>query len=171
MNAGGHGSEMRQVLVHANVFDLAAEGGTVQPRLVAADDLDLSYRHSSVAPAQVVVSAVLLLEPGRRDDSEALIDSIVEWRRRHQPGGQNAGSVFTNPPGDSAGRLVEAAGLRGLRRGTAQVSPRHANFVQAAPEGSADDVRALILEVRRLVEERTGILLQPEVKMVGFPGD
>ena len=84
-------------------------------------------------------------------------------------GGQNAGSVFTNPPGDSAGRLVDAARLKGFRWGTAHVSTKHANFIQADPDGSADDVWALVQEVRRLVQERTGVLLEPEVKAVGFP--
>ncbi len=92
----------------------------------------------------------------------------MRWRREHQPGGQNAGSVFTNPAGDSAGRLVDVAGCRGLRRGTAEVSTKHANFIQAAPGGSADDVAALIAEVQRRVLEVTGALLEPEVRMVGF---
>jgi UDP-N-acetylmuramate dehydrogenase len=93
---------------------------------------------------------------------------IVRWRREHQPGGQNAGSVFTNPPGDSAGRLIDAAGLKGFRVGSAHVSTKHANFFQADDGGSADDVRALIDEVRRRVLEATGVDLVPELRMVGF---
>ena len=81
---------------------------------------------------------------------------IVRWRRQHQPGGSNAGSVFTNPDGDSAGRLVEAAGLKGTRLGTAVVSTKHANFIQADPGGSADDVHRLIEHVRAVVAERMG---------------
>ena len=69
--------------------------------------------------------------------------AIVRWRRQHQPGGSNAGSVFTNPEGDSAGRLIEAAGLKGFRMGTARVSEKHANFIQADKDGRADDVHAL----------------------------
>ena len=94
----------------------------------------------------------------------------MRWRREHQPGGANAGSVFTNPSGDSAGRLIDAAGLKGHRVGSAVVSPKHANFFQADEDGSADDVRALIDEVRRLVEERMGVLLEPELRMIGFRG-
>ena len=75
---------------------------------------------------------------------EATLAEIVRWRREHQPGGQNAGSVFTNPAGDSAGRLIDAAGAKGLRVGTAAVSDKHANFIQADPGGSADDVAALM---------------------------
>jgi UDP-N-acetylmuramate dehydrogenase len=99
---------------------------------------------------------------------EATLAEVVRWRREHQPGGQNAGSVFTNPAGDSAGRLVDAAGCRGLRRGTAQVSEKHANFIQADPGGSADDVAALIDEVRRRVRAAHGVDLHPEVRLVGF---
>jgi UDP-N-acetylmuramate dehydrogenase len=99
----------------------------------------------------------------------ATIDDIVRWRREHQPGGQNAGSVFTNPPGDSAGRVIDAAGLKGYRRGTARVSEKHANFIQADDRGSADDVFALVQEVQQLVEARTGIRLAVELHTVGFP--
>jgi UDP-N-acetylmuramate dehydrogenase len=99
------------------------------------------------------------------------VAEIVRWRREHQPGGQNAGSVFTNPEGDSAGRLVEVAGCRGLRLGTAQVSPKHANFIQADAGGSADDVAALVGEVRRRVRAATGVELRPELRLVGFPAE
>ena len=92
----------------------------------------------------------------------------MRWRRENQPGGSNAGSVFTNPPGDSAGRLIDAAGLKGHRVGSAHVSPKHANFFQADEGGSADDVLALIEEVQRLVEERMGVRLEPELRLVGF---
>ena len=79
---------------------------------------------------------------------QAAVAAIVRWRREHQPGGSNAGSVFTNPPDDSAGRLIEAAGLKGFRLGTAHVSEKHANFIQADKAGRADDVRALMEHVR-----------------------
>jgi UDP-N-acetylmuramate dehydrogenase len=164
MNAGGHGSETVETLRRARLFDLA-EGSAVD---VAAADLDLGYRRSSVRPGQVVVWAEYELRSGDRARSEAQITDIVRWRRENQPGGPNAGSVFTNPPGDSAGRLIDAAGLKGHRRGSAFVSPKHANFFQADEGGSADDVRALVEEVQRLVEDRTGVLMVPELRMVGF---
>ncbi len=81
----------------------------------------------------------------------AEIDEIVRWRREHQPGGPNAGSVFTNPTDDSAGRLIDAAGCKGLRVGPAEVSTKHANFIQADAGGRADDVFDLMAEVRRRV--------------------
>ena len=166
MNAGGHGSETREVLVSARLIDLAGGRHGDVPNA----ELDLTYRHSNVAETEVVVGATLQLQPGDREQSEALISEIVRWRREHQPGGQNAGSIFTNPPGDSAGRLTESTGLKGFRVGSAHVSTKHANFFQADDGGSADDVRALIEEVRRRVEESTGILLEPELRMVGFEG-
>jgi UDP-N-acetylmuramate dehydrogenase len=134
----------------------------------SVDALRYSYRHSSLEPHQVVLFAELQLALGDREASEAEIAEIVRWRREHQPGGQNAGSVFTNPEGDSAGRLIEAAGLKGHRRGSAYVSPKHANFFQADDGGSADDVRALIEEVQQRVEQETGTRLVPELRMVGW---
>lgn len=174
MNAGGHGSNMAAILTRAWLFDLGPErpperearaGGAVE---VAAADLDLSYRHSAVGPTQVVVAAEFALVPGDRAEAEAEIAAVVTWRREHQPGGSNAGSVFANPPGDSAGRLIEAAGLKGHRRASAFVSPKHANFFQVDAGGSADDLRSLIEEVRTTVEHRFGIVLTLENRLVGF---
>ena len=92
----------------------------------------------------------------------------MRWRREHQPGGQNAGSVFTNPAGDSAGRLVDSAGCKGLRVGTAVVSEKHANFFIADSGGAAGDVVALMGEVRRRVHDVHGVWLEPETRLVGF---
>lgn len=164
MNAGGHGAEMRRVLRSAVVVDLA--GGRAGE--VPASELDLSYRHSNVSSTEVVAEAELRLTLGDREAAEREIAEVVRWRREHQPGGQNAGSVFTNPPGDSAGRLIDEAGLKGFTLGSAHVSAKHANFFQAHEGGSADDVYALILEVRRRVVEATGVDLVPELRMIGF---
>ncbi|MCA1656297.1 MAG: UDP-N-acetylmuramate dehydrogenase [Actinobacteria bacterium] len=165
MNAGGHGSDIAATLRRFSYVDLA--GGPDGERDV--EHLSFAYRHSTVAATHVVTAAWFALAPGDSAAALATIAAIVRWRRDHQPGGQNAGSVFTNPPGDSAGRLVEAAGLKGMRRATAQVSDKHANFIQAAPGGSADDVWALVQEVQRLVAERTGVELRTEVRLVGLP--
>ncbi|MDH3295101.1 MAG: UDP-N-acetylmuramate dehydrogenase [Acidimicrobiia bacterium] len=164
MNAGGHGSDMAATLQRAGLFDLV-DGG---PNEVSVEALELGYRRSTVGPSHVVVSAELQLDHGNRAESEAEISEIVRWRRANQPGGQNAGSVFANPPGDSAGRLIDSLGLKGLRIGTAEVSPKHANFIQADPGGSADDVHRLIVEVRRRVREATGLDLHPENRLIGF---
>ncbi len=165
MNAGGHGSEVAKVLDRVRLVDLRSGAD----REVAVDDLDLRYRHSAVAHHEVVAWAELGLAVGDRDRGEAELSEIVAWRRAHQPGGQNAGSVFTNPPGDSAGRLIDAAGCRGLRVGSAEVSTKHANFFQADAGGAADDVWALMGEVRRRVRTAAGVVLHPETRLVGFP--
>ena len=164
MNAGGHGSDIAATLVRVRVLDLLRGEDGVVP----AADLDLGYRHSAVTPSMAVLWAEFELTPGDADDAAAEITEIVRWRRENQPGGQNAGSVFTNPPGDSAGRLVDAAGCKGLRLGSAHVSEKHANFIQADAGGSSGDVLALIHEVQRRVEAATGIRLEPELRLVGF---
>jgi UDP-N-acetylmuramate dehydrogenase len=164
MNAGGHGAETSETLRRIRRVDLE----TGADEVVDAAALDLSYRHSNVTSAQVVVWAEYDLAPGDGAASERQIAEIVRWRRDNQPGGQNCGSVFTNPDGDSAGRLVDAAGLKGHRRGTAFVSPKHANFIQADDGGLAADVRDLIVDVQQAVEARFGVRLVPELRMIGF---
>ncbi len=166
MNAGGHGSDMAASLVAATVFDL----GDGTERTLAVDELGLGFRSSGLAPQQVVFDATLQLQQGDADESARLIGEIVSWRRANQPGGQNAGSVFVNPvPGEvSAGALIDAAGLRGYRLGTATVSDKHANFIQADDGGRADDVLALMTEVRASVEATSGYRLRSEIRLVGF---
>ncbi|MEY4230681.1 MAG: UDP-N-acetylenolpyruvoylglucosamine reductase, partial [Actinomycetota bacterium] len=167
MNAGGHGSDMAASLVDVDLFDLRRGELVTLP----AAALGLRFRGSDIADHQVVLAARLGLAHGDRERSEAELDEVVRWRREHQPGGQNAGSVFVNPvPGEvTAGALVDEVGLRGMRIGTAHVSEKHANFIQADEGGSATDVRAVIEHVRAVVAERTGHLMRSEVRLVGFP--
>ncbi len=166
MNAGGHGSDTAAVLERARVVELAT--GRAGWRTNA--DLALGYRRSALRPTDVVTAADLRCRPGDRAASEALVDDIVRWRRVNQPGGQNAGSVFANPDGDAAGRLIEQAGLKGFRIGTASVSVKHANFIQADEGGSADDVYAVLCAVRDTVAARTGVELRTEIRLIAFPG-
>jgi UDP-N-acetylmuramate dehydrogenase len=167
MNAGGHGRETREVLRRAWLFDLfAAEGATAAER--TTESLDLGYRHSNIGPSTAVTGAELEGTPDDPVACEARVADIVRWRREHQPGGSNAGSVFRNPPADSAGRLIDSIGLKGLRVGGAVVSPKHANFFQAEPGASADDVARLVETVRARVAAETGVTLVPELRMVGF---
>lgn len=166
MNAGGHGADIASCLIRCRWFDLAAD----REGEAAPEDLAFGYRTSSISSSEVVVWAELSGTEGTANTSRRVLSEIVRWRRQHQPGGSNAGSVFTNPPGDSAGRLVEAAGLKGLRMGTAAVSPKHANFIQADDEGSADDVRRLIEHVAETVAARLGVTLSTEVHLIGFAG-
>ncbi|MGH1503916.1 MAG: UDP-N-acetylmuramate dehydrogenase [Acidimicrobiales bacterium] len=164
MNAGGHGSDIAATLAEVSLFDLRLGG----PVARSADDLDLAYRSSNLGPEHVVLFARFDLAEGDQAAAEAELSEIVRWRREHQPGGANAGSVFTNPEGDSAGRLIDAAGLKGHRIGTAEVSRKHANFIQADPDGSGDDVAALIDHVRAEVRSRFGVTLHPENRLIGF---
>jgi UDP-N-acetylmuramate dehydrogenase len=164
MNAGGHGADMAGCLLRYTWVDLLsdAEGTDDVARL------RYGYRSSSVGAAQLVVEAELAVTPGDAATEQAALSSIVGWRRRHQPGGANAGSVFANPPGDPAGKLIEAAGLKGFVLGTAHVSEKHANFIQAEKGGRADDVRALMEHVRREVLAQSGVSLSAEVRLLGF---
>jgi UDP-N-acetylmuramate dehydrogenase len=168
MNAGGHGSDMAASLVGVRRFDLRSGEDTH----VSAAELVLDFRRSSIAPDQLVIEAELQLAVGDRAEAEATIAEIVTWRRENQPGGANAGSVFVNPPDESAGRLVDVSGGKGLRLGTAEVSPKHANFIQSDEGGSAADIFALMLDVQQRVHARTGVLLRPETRLIGFgPSD
>ena len=166
MNAGGHGSDMASSLVSADTVDLSTGEG--RHRTLA--DLSLGYRSSSIDKSEVVVEATIALAVGNTASGEERLTEIVRWRRENQPGGQNAGSVFTNPVGDSAGRLIDEAGLKGWRFGSASVSERHANFIQVDEGGSADDVVILMDVVARRVDEVHGIRLEPETVIVGFAG-
>jgi UDP-N-acetylmuramate dehydrogenase len=141
---------------------------------VSLADLGFSYRTSNIADTDLVLESRLRLElaepasTATQSIGEVELKEIVRWRREHQPGGANCGSVFTNPPNDSAGRLIDAAGLKGHRIGTAQVSPKHANFIQADPGATAKDISALIVYVQTIVFERFQIQLHAEVKTLGI---
>jgi UDP-N-acetylmuramate dehydrogenase len=167
MNAGGHGSDMAGCLVRYTWVDLLSDAGGTDELA----RLHYAYRSSSVGTSELVLEAELQVTPGDADAEQAELSSIVRWRRAHQPGGANAGSVFTNPPGDSAGRLIEAAGLKGHRLGTAHVSDKHANFIQADKGGRADDVRSLMDHVHAVVLNRCGVSLTAEVRLLGFAED
>lgn len=165
MNAGGHGSDMAASLVEVEVW----REGVVST--LASEALHLDYRTTSLAADQMVLTATMRLERGDATRSMEQIRSIVRWRRDHQPGGANAGSVFRNPPGDHAGRLIENAGCKGLRVGTAAVSDKHANFIIADSQGSAHDVHALITLIRARVLASSGVALQCEHRFLGFPDE
>lgn len=168
MNAGGHGSDMAANLVSVEVADILL-GGIVTR---GVESLGLGYRSSSLSPWHIVVQATLELEDADDDaDGEEALREIVGWRRENQPGGANAGSVFTNPPNDSAGRLIDAAGLKGFRVGSAEVSEKHANFIQVDADGDANDVMQLMVEIVDRVHEDSGVRLHAETQLVGFSQD
>lgn len=166
MNAGSHGRSMEDVLRTADVVDVETGEG----RRVSVDELAYGYRHSELASQEVVVGGEVVLTPGEPEAIGAQIAEHLRWRREYQPTGRSAGSVFKNPPGDAAGRLIEAAGAKGLRSGGAVVSDVHANFIVAEKGASAEDVWRLIQSVRGRVEREFGIQLELEVRILGaFP--
>ena len=164
-NAGAHDGEMGDVVEWVDAWQPA--GDTVT-RLVAAD-CAFAYRESRFKHSdEVVLSAGIRLRHGVAEEIGALVDAHQAKRRATQPlADQNAGSVFRNPPGDHAGRLIEAAGLKGHRLGSATVSTLHANFIVTDRGGRAADVRALGDFVRATVADRFGVMLAYEIEFVG----
>ncbi len=167
MNAGGHGSDIASSLLEVTTINLLTGVSSNVP----AKALDFSYRYSCIKNTDFVLDAKFELIQGDKDESKRFLNEIVRWRRDNQPGGQNSGSVFTNPEGDSAGRLIEAAGLKGTRIGSAHISEKHANFIQVDDDGSAEDVRKLMSLVVEKVEAFHSITLIPETVLVGFDSD
>ena len=166
MNAGGHGSDMIASLLSVRLFHI--ERGIEAN--VSAANLGLRFRGSDLNDQHIVLSATLRLARGDKSEGESRLAEIVKWRRENQPGGQNAGSVFVNPVSgaSSAGALIDGLGLRGYRIGTAEISEKHANFIQADEDGNADDVVELMTFVRQRVAEAHGIELRSEIRLVGF---
>jgi UDP-N-acetylmuramate dehydrogenase len=168
MNAGGHGSDTAQWLVDVSL--LAIDTGEVFR--VDAGDLELSYRHSRISSGEVVLRARYRTIEREPAAVEQAMREITSWRREHQPGGTfNAGSVFKNPAGDAAGRIIDSVGLKGFRCGGATVSERHANFFVAEPEASAQDVYDLVHAVQARVHTETGVTLVPEIRFIGDFGE
>ena len=164
MNAGAHGADVASILSAALIFDLS----TLAIEERSADQLGFAYRRSGLSASDVVVEASFELE----DATDSFIRERMETYRQHrsqtQPGAaQNAGSVFKNPPGDSAGRLVEACGLKGFRVGGASVSELHANFFMAAEGATSQDVYDLVHEIATRVRAGSGVELETEVRFVG----
>jgi UDP-N-acetylmuramate dehydrogenase len=168
-NAGAHESDVASILETARV--LAADGSEA---VLPVDALAFGYRDSRFkhgatgAAAELILEATFRLAPADPDTIKGRLDDIRRWRQAHQPIGlPSAGSVFRNPPGDSAGRLIDAAGLKGLRAGGAVVSEKHANFIVNDQKGTAADVRRLAERVRAEVARRFGVELEFEIEFLG----
>ncbi len=164
MNAGAYGREMADCVSAVRLFNL--DRFVVEER--GRDQLGFAYRRSNLSEHDLAIDADFLLAPG---DTAAIRKRMDEYRRHRastQPGAaQNAGSVFRNPPGDSAGRLIEAAGLKGFSQGGVAVSSLHANFFVARTGARAQDVRDLVEHVRATVYAASGVDLEPEIRFVG----
>lgn len=162
MNAGASGGEVKQRLMHAT---LIVNGETVDMKTEA---LGLGYRQSALPRGSVVVSAAFSLTPGNEKEILELTRKGMAARKKSQPlEYPSAGSVFKNPPGDFAGRIIEACGLKGLREGDAQVSPKHANFIVNLGHATAAQVYALIVAIEAEVLAKTGVRLERELKLAG----
>ncbi len=168
MNAGAHGGEMADVLVAVDVVRLTT--GAVER--IAAADLHMAYRRTDLPPDAVVTAAEVSLSEADADVLAADMAEMRQWRRDHQPiNSPSCGSVFTNPPGDSAGRLIDTADLKGHRVGGARISAVHANFITVEPGARAADVHAVIRHAQQEVERIHGVVLHPEVVIVGDFGE
>lgn len=166
MNAGAYGGEVKDVLVSADVLTKSGEILTVP-----ASELDLSYRHSNIDDkCYTVLSAVFAVS--KSEDPEAVsarVAELSEKRKEKQPlEYPSAGSTFKRPEGYFAGKLIDDCGLRGYRVGDAQVSEKHCGFVINRGNATAEDVMQLISAVQRKVMEQFGIMLEPEVRFLGF---
>lgn len=164
MNAGAHDGSMSDVVERIDLFSL----GDARRGTLSAEEVGFSYRRSAFPDDGIVVAAALRLRRGSDAAIRERMDGARAWRRRTQPLAEpNCGSVFKNPEGDHAARLIEAAGAKGLRMGTAQVSAKHANFIVADPGATAADVARLIRRVQELVADRSGVRLETEVHLMG----
>ena len=168
-NAGAHDHDVAAVLESARV--LAADGTEA---VIPTADLALAYRDSRFkhgapgASAELIVEATFGLSAADPEAIKTRLDEIRRWRQAHQPIGlPSAGSVFRNPSGESAGRLIDSASLKGLRIGGAVVSEKHANFIVNDQKGTASDVRRLAERVQAEVQARHGVALDFEIEFVG----
>jgi UDP-N-acetylmuramate dehydrogenase len=164
-NAGAHGGDMAGILVSAHAWDPATDDEQVLDNSACG----FSYRESRFKHSgEALLGATVELDTGDPDEIAARVDANQAQRRATQPlADQNAGSVFRNPPGDHAGRLIDAAGLKGRRVGSAEVSGLHANFIICDRGGRAADVRALGDLVRSTVADTFGVELEYEIEFVG----
>ncbi len=163
MNAGAYGGSLSDVLT--SVIALWPDGvRTMEPK-----DLQLSYRHSVFTehPEAVVLRAYVCLEKGDPSQIKAAMDELMEKRKASQPlEWPSAGSTFKRPPGHFAGALIEQCGLKGLRVGDAEISTKHAGFLINRGQATCEEVLRLIEQVRETVFNETGVMLEPEVKIL-----
>jgi len=163
MNAGAYGSDWRAVMREAVVVDA---GGA---RIVPVDELELTYRHSSLTPGQVVAEVRFGLTPRPPDEIKARVSELLAQRKATQPTNKRTfGSVFKNPSAEAgAGWMIEQCGLKGHAIGGARISPRHANFIENAGDATSADAVALMAEARRRVQEQFDVALEHEVRFLG----
>jgi UDP-N-acetylmuramate dehydrogenase len=165
MNAGAYGRDWNEILVRALV--VSAEGDEWR----STEELGLSYRHSELRPGEVVAAVEYRLERKPSAEIKVTVAELVARRKDTQPTNKRTfGSVFKNPPGElGAGRMLELCGLKGHRIGGAQISPKHANFIENADGATSADCVSLMVEARRRAREQFGVVLEREVVFLGLP--
>lgn len=165
-NAGAHGGDMAGILQEALLLE---SDGSLRRMTVA--ELSYAYRHSSLKVRAdrnwLLLEATVALQPDDPQRIAARMAGFSAARKRSQPPGASLGSIFRNPPGDHAGRLIEASGLKGTRCGLARVSTLHANFFINPGGATTDDYRRLVSQVQEVVWREQGILLEPEIELLG----
>jgi UDP-N-acetylmuramate dehydrogenase len=163
MNAGAYGGDWRTIMERAYVFTADGAGWRIP------DELGMSYRHSDLVHGEVVARVEFRLRPRDPDEIKAEVRELNATRKAAQPTNRRTfGSVFKNPEHElTAGRMLEACGLKGHRVGGAQVSPKHANFIENAGDARTEEAIALMLEARRRAREEFGVDLRHEVEMLG----
>jgi UDP-N-acetylmuramate dehydrogenase len=170
MNAGAMGSDIGERVELVTVMKLT--GGEVEAKRLKREDIGFAYRHTGLEDSDVIYGVRLRLHGGDKGVLESRRKEVMRWRRENQPLKQpSAGSVFRNPPGVSAGELIDRCGLKGMRVGEAMVSEKHANFIVNLGGASADDVYGLMMRVKAEVSRREGIELEEEIRLVGEMGE
>jgi UDP-N-acetylmuramate dehydrogenase len=163
MNAGAYNSELKDILASVTIIN---SDGALQE--LQRENLHFGYRRSFLPKDSIVTNVTLRLKAGDKEKIEEQISSNLQRRKKNQPGGYSAGSVFKNPAGNFAGRLIEECGLKGHKIGGVTVSVKHANFFLNDGTGSASQMLELITLVKNIVKEKTGITLEEEVRIVGI---
>ncbi|MBN2027385.1 MAG: UDP-N-acetylmuramate dehydrogenase [Actinobacteria bacterium] len=170
MNAGAMGSEIGQRVKDIEVVRLSK--GKVETELIEQETIGFDYRSTDLDEGDIIYGIRLTLAEGDRETLESRRGEVMKWRRENQPLEQpSAGSVFRNPPGISAGEIIERCGCKGMRVGGAMVSEKHANFIVNLGGASADDVYTLMMRIKAAVDRIEGIELEEEIKLVGKMGE
>ncbi len=164
MNAGAHGFSMSDIVKDVLVLDL----NNYDLRRLKRSEIEFGYRKTSLSDSEIILEATLILASGKQEEIRKLMDSMFEERKRKQPvQARSAGSVFKNPDGDYAARLIESCGLKGYSIGGAMVSEKHANFIVNTGNATAADINSLIKKIKEEVYKMFKVNLETEIILVG----
>lgn len=168
MNAGAYGGEMKDIVKNVVAYDPK----TGKKEFISVDDMDLSYRHSAFQTNdKIILHVTMRLEPGDKNQIETQMKELLKKRNTKQPVNMpSAGSFFKRPEGHFAGKLIQDSGLKGLKKGGAQISELHSGFMVNAGGATTQDIEDLMQVVRTTVFDKFGVMLEPEVRIVGEPG-